>query len=400
MTSQTIPSDHDAAAVPAAPPAAPPRGASAWVEIDLGAIADNTRELCRRAGSAEVMAVVKADAYGHGLVPSAQAALRGGATWLGVAQLAEARHLRAAGVEARLLTWLYPPGADLAAALEDDIDLSVMAPWSLAEVVAAARATGRTARVHLKVDTGLGRGGALGAGWSELLPLAATAQAEGAIEVVGIWSHFAYADAPDHPTVRHQQEVFEAAIAEAQRHGIRPALRHLANSAATLTNPSAHYDLVRPGLAVYGLSPVPELGSPTDFGLREAMRVVARLLAVKASPAGQGVSYAHAYTTTADTLLGLVPMGYADGVPRAAGGRAPVLAGDRRLTIAGRVCMDQFVLDLGADFSGAVGDEVVLVGRSAAGEPTAQDWAEAAGTINYEIVTRMGPRLPRVHIGH
>ncbi len=373
-------------------------GLSAWVDVDLAAIRDNVAELSRRAGAAEVMAVVKADAYGHGLVPCAQAALDGGATWLGVAQLAEALELRRAGVTAPLLTWLFAPGADVAGALEADIEVTIGSTWSLDAVLAAARSLGRPARVQVKVDTGLGRNGVL-TEWSEVVAAVARAQAEGVIEVTGVWSHFAYADAPQHPTVRAQQERFVDAVAELERAGVRPGLRHLANSAATLTNPSAHFDLVRPGVAVYGLSPVPDLGSPADFGLREAMRVTARLAGVKAARAGQGVSYGHEYTTTQDTLLGLVPVGYADGVPRSAGNRGPVLAGGRRYTLAGRVCMDQVVLDLGPDATVGPGDEVVLLGRGADGEPTAQDWAEAAGTINYEIVTRMGPRLPRRHLG-
>lgn len=373
-------------------------GLSAWVDVDLDAIADNVAELRRRAGSAQVMAVVKADAYGHGLVPSARAALAGGATWLGVAQLAEALELRRAGVTAPLLTWLFAPGADVAGAIAADIEVTVGSPWTLDAVLEAARSLGRPARVQVKVDTGLGRNGVL-TDWSDVVAAVARAQAEGAVEVTGVWSHFAYADAPQHPTVRAQQERFVEAVAELERAGVDPGLRHLANSAATLTNPSAHFDLVRPGLAVYGLSPVPDLGSPADFGLREAMRVTARLAVVKAAPAGQGVSYGHEYTTSVDTLLGLVPVGYADGVPRAAGNRGPVSVGGRRYPLAGRVCMDQVVVDLGAGSTARPGDEVVLLGRGADGEPTAQDWAEAAGTINYEIVTRMGPRLPRRHLG-
>ena len=214
-----------------------------------------------------------------------------------------------------------------------------------------------------------------------------------------MWSHLAWADAPQHPTVRAQQERFVEACDELERAGVRPPLRHLANSAATLTNPSAHFDMVRPGLAVYGLSPVPDLGDPQHFGLREAMGVTARLSLVKRARAGQGVSYGHEYVTERDTVLGLVPMGYADGIPRSAGGRGPVQVGGRRLPVAGRVCMDQLVVDLGPGYAGSAGDEVVVLGRGADGEPTAQDWAEAAGTINYEIVTRMGPRLPRVLLG-
>jgi alanine racemase len=243
-------------------PAPAPPGLPACAQVDLSAIADNVAALKTLAGSAELMAVVKADAYGHGLVPSARAALRGGATWLGVAQLPEAVELREAGVEAPLLSWLHVPGQDFTEALELGIDLGVSTKWALDQVLAASGATGRTARVHLKVDTGLGRNGAWDAELDELFTALAAAQAAGSVEVVGLFSHFAYADAPQHPTVRAQQERFEGVVEQAARVGIVPQVRHLANSAATLTNPSAHYDLVRPGICVYGLSPVPDLGAP------------------------------------------------------------------------------------------------------------------------------------------
>jgi alanine racemase len=380
-------------------PAPAPPGLPACALVDLSAISSNVAALKSRAGEAEVMAVVKADAYGHGLVPSARAALRGGATWLGVAQLPEAVELRRAGVDAPLLSWLHVPGQDFSEAVTLGIDLGLSTQWSLDQVLQAATTTGRIARVHLKVDTGLGRNGAWDADLEALLAGLARAQADGAVEVVGIFSHFAYADAPQHSTVRAQQERFDGILERADRLGVRPQVRHLANSAATLTNPSAHYDLVRPGLAVYGLSPVPDLGAPGDFGLREAMRVVSRLSSVKDCPAGQGISYGHVYTTTEATRLGLVPMGYSDGIPRHATSVGPVRVGDRRYVVAGRVCMDQFVVDLGADSNAAAGDEVVLFGVGAEGEPTAQDWAAAVGTINYEIVTRVGARVPRVHLG-
>lgn len=375
----------------------------ARAEVDLGAIRGNVSALAERAGSAEVMAVVKADAYGHGLVPSALAAVRGGATWLGVAQLPEAlelrRGLRDAGVEVPVLSWLHVPGQDFGPAVSEGVDLGVASTWALDEVLAAAATTGSRARIHVKVDTGLGRNGAWDADLEALLAGVAKAQAEGAVEVVGLFSHFAYADAPQHPTVRGQQERFDGIIAQFERAGVRPQVRHLANSAATLTNPSAHYDLVRPGVSVYGLSPVPDLGAPEDFGLREAMRLVANLSLVKDAPAGQGISYGHTYTTSADTRLGLIPMGYADGIPRHASNAGPVQVAGQRYSVAGRVCMDQFVLDLGAQSPAAAGDEAVLFGVGADGEPTAQDWAVAAGTINYEVVTRLGARVPRVYVG-
>ncbi|MGH8824215.1 MAG: alanine racemase [Jiangellaceae bacterium] len=373
----------------------------AEVRVDLGAIRDNVAELRRRASSAGVMAVVKADGYGHGLVPSARAALAGGATWLGTAVLAEALALRAAGVPGRILAWLSAPGERWGDAIDADIDVSAAAAWAVEEIAAAAAVTGRAARVHLKVDTGLGRSGAAVSDWPSVVDAALKAQADGLVEVVGLWSHFAIADAPGHPTVVGQIETFKEAVALAESRGVSPEVRHLANSAATLTRPDARFDLVRPGLAVYGLSPVPDQAAPHEVGLRPAMSVRARLALVKRVPAGQGVSYGHFYVTDRETTLGLVPLGYADGVPRHGssgdgGPGAPVLAAGRVRPVAGRVCMDQFVLDLG-DSPATAGDEVVLFGDASAGEPTAQDWAQACRTISYEIVTRFGPRLPRTY---
>ena len=367
----------------------------AEIVVDLDAIAANTAVLRAHVGR-PLMAVVKADAYGHGLVPAARAALAGGADALGVTVLEEALALRAAGVTAPVLSWQHVPGADYAAALRADVELSVNAEWALAEVVAAARATGTTARVHLFVDTGLSREGATPADWPGLVEAAARAQDDGAVEVTGLWSHLAYADAPTHPTIAAQVAVFEEATALARAAGLTAARRHLANSAATLALPDTWYDLVRPGVAVYGLDPLG--GDPADHGLRPAMTVRARVALTKRVPAGTGVSYGHTHHTTAETNLALVPVGYADGVPRAGGNRAPVLAAGARRTIAGRVCMDQFVLDLGDDVA-APGDEVVLWGPGDAGEPTAQDWADAVDTIHYELVTRVGGRFARRYTG-
>ncbi len=366
--------------------------------VDAGAISANVRALGERAAGSAVMAVVKADGYGHGLVASARAAQAGGAGWLGVAQLGEAVTLREQGIAGPVLSWLHVPGTDFGAALTRDIDLSASAAWALEEIAAAARTTGRTARVHLKVDTGLARNGAFGPDFTVLVAAARRLEAEGAIRVVGVWSHLAAADEPASPMVRAQQDVFEAAVAEVERAGCRPEVRHLANSAATLLDPSTHYDLVRPGIAVYGLTPVPLVGSSADFGLTPAMTLTARLANVKRVPAGQGVSYSHLYTTSCETVLGLVPLGYADGIPRNATNVGPVRAAEHRHTIAGRVCMDQFVLDLGPDSAARAGDEVVLFGSDPAG-PSAQDWADATGTISYEIVTRIGPRVTRVVSG-
>jgi alanine racemase len=362
--------------------------------VDLDAIRDNVAML--RAGTqAELMAVVKADGYGHGLLPAARAALAGGAGWLGVAFLEEAVALRVAGVDAPLLSWLAVPGEPLVEGVARAVDLSVNAIWGLAEVVEAAQLAGRPARVHLKVDTGLARGGAAPADWPALVTAAAKAAAADDIEIVGIWSHFSYADAPGHPTVAQQVVAYREALEVAAALGVTPQIRHLANSAATLTLPDAHFDLVRPGIAVYGLTPVPQ---QSTYGLVPAMTLRSHVALTKRVPAGTGVSYGHAYSTERETGLALVPLGYADGVPRHATNIGQLLLGGRRRTISGRVCMDQFVVDTGDDEVGA-GDEVLLFGPGTAGEPTAQDWADALGTISYEIVTRVGARVPRTYRG-
>ena len=373
--------------------------APARATVDLDVIRRNVEVLREHAGSAAVMAVVKADAYGHGLVPCARAAVSGGASWLGVAQLSEAMALRDSGIRVRVLSWLHVPGTDFAAAIAADIDLSVSALWSLAEVADAARILGCTARIQLKVDTGLGRNGAYGDDWPILLHAARSLEAEGVVRIVGVWSHFAYADEPSHPTVRSQQERFGQAVREAERAGCDLEVRHIANSAATLTNPGAAFDLVRPGLAVYGLSPVPSMGDPRSFGLTPAMTLSADLAVTKRIPAGQGLSYGHQYVTSQDTTVGLVPMGYADGIPRNATNVGPLSLAGKRHTVSGRVCMDQFIADLGPQSRAQAGDLVTLFGVGESGEPTAQDWAQATGTISYEIITRIGARVPRIYNG-
>jgi alanine racemase len=369
--------------------------ARAEVVVDLDAIAANTAVLRERVNR-PLMAVVKADGYGHGMVPAARAALAGGADALGVAVLDEALALRAAGITAPVLAWLNGPGTDYAAALDADVEVSVNAEWGLAEVLAAARATGRTARVHLAIDTGLSREGASPEEWPDLVAAAARAQADGEIVVTGLWSHMAYADAPTHPTIGAQVRVFDEAVEVARAGGLSEARRHLANSAATIALPDTWYDLVRPGVALYGLDPLG--GDPAAYGLRPAMTVRAALAVTRRVPAGVGVSYGHTYSPRTETTLVLVPVGYADGIPRAAGNRAPVLAAGAQRTIAGRVCMDQFVLDVG-DAPVAAGDEVVLWGPGDRGEPTAQQWADAADTIHYELVTRIGGRFTRRYVG-
>jgi alanine racemase len=374
-----------------------PRATPAQARVDLAAIRHNVALLKERAGGAELMGAVKADAYGHGLVPCSEAVLEGGASRLGTAFVREALALREGGVTAPILAWLITPGEPLDAALDQDVELSAADEWLLDEIADAVRRTGRTAKLHLEADTGMSRGGSPLAAWPGLLARALELRAEGVIEIVGLWSHFACADIPGHPSIEQQQEAFTTALKLAEQAGAAGShvIRHLANSAATVTLPDAHYDLVRPGIAMYGLSPIPELG---DFGLRPAMTLTARIGLVKRVPEGSGVSYAHLYVTDRETTLGLVPLGYADGILRHATGRAEVLAGGRRRVIAGRVCMDQFMIDMGDDPL-AAGDEVVLFGPGDGGEPTVQEWADTLGTITHEIVTRIGSRVPRVYEG-
>ncbi|MCX4236164.1 alanine racemase [Streptomyces sp. NPDC020707] len=371
--------------------------ARARAEIDLAALRANVRTLRAQAPAAALMAVVKSDAYGHGAVPCARAALDAGATWLGTATPEEALALRAAGLPGRIMCWLWTPGGPWREAVEADLDLGISGLWALREAVEAARAAGRTARVQLKADTGLGRNGCQPADWAELVAEARRAETDGLVTVTGLWSHFACADEPGHPSIAAQLTVFREMLAHAETAGLRPEVRHIANSPATLTLPESHFDLVRTGIATYGISPSPELGTSGDLGLRPVMTLWASLALVKHVPAGHGVSYGHHYVTDGDTTLGLVPVGYADGIPRHASGTGPVLVGGKWRTVAGRVAMDQFAVDLGGD-EPRVGERAVLFGPGDHGEPTAEDWARAAGTIAYEIVTRIGTRVPRAYV--
>jgi alanine racemase len=367
--------------------------------VDLDAVRANVEHLRAEVAPAELMTVVKADGYGHGMVEVARAARAAGAGWLGVAVLEEALALRAAGDRGRVLTWLTVPGEDLRPAVDAEIDVTAYTGREVEEVVAACRATGRRGRLQLKFDTGLGRGGAAEADWPALVGAAAEAERAGDVRVTGVWSHFACADEPEHPANDAQHEAFERALGLVATSGLTPEVRHLANSAAALTRPSSRYDLVRVGLAAYGLSPVPQLADSAALGLVPAMTARAGVAVAKRVPAGSGVSYGHTYVTQRETTLAVVPVGYGDGVLRSGSSRAPVRVAGHRRPIAGRVCMDQFVVDVGDD-EVVPGDEVVLFGPGLDGEPTAEEWAQACGTISYEIVTNVGGRFVRRHVGH
>lgn len=363
--------------------------------IDLGAVRDNVAALREHVRGAQLMAVVKADGYGHGMIPGAVAALAGGADWLGVVHVHEALALRRAGIEARMLCLLGVPGAAHEDAVRQDVDLSAATTAMVGEIAGAAVRAGRPARVHLKVDTGMARGGATLADWPAVVDAALAAEAAGNVRVVGLWSHLACADMPGHPSIVAQQEAFRHAVLLAEKAGVRPEVRHLANTPATLTLPETWFDMVRPGGAVFGLSTLP--GGAPDW-LRAAMTVRAPLVQVKQVPEGTGVSYGHRYVTRGAATLGLVPLGYAEGVPRSAFGVVEVGARGRRWLISGTVCMNQFVVDFGSE-PAVTGDEVVLFGAGDWGEPTAQEWADALGTLSYEIVTRFGNRLARTYSG-
>ncbi|WP_232718042.1 alanine racemase, partial [Gordonia metallireducens] len=326
----------------------------------------------------------------------AKAVLAAGAAELGVAHIAEARALRAAGLDAPITAWLHAPGADFAGAVADHIDIALSSARQLDAVVAAARAAGVTARVTAKVDTGLNRSGVAADEWDDFSEKIAKAHAEGAVTVRAVMCHLARGDEPEHPLNSEQAARLDAAAADLARLGAAPEIMHMANSPAALTRPDLARDMVRPGIALYGRTPVPELG---DFGLIPAMTLTARVALVKNVAAGTGVSYSHTWIAPHDTVVAVVPAGYADGVPRLLSGRIRVRIGDRLFDGIGRICMDQFVIDLGPDGSGVrEGDEVELFGTGARGGITAKDWADAIGTIDYEIVSQVGSRAVRRYV--
>ncbi len=374
--------------------------------IDLDAIHHNVSVLLatarRSAPTAELMAVVKADGYGHGAVPVAGVARRAGAVALGLATPEEAEQLVAAGLEATadrpIVAWLWVPDQDVRGAVRSGVQLVVSSRLHLAALLAVADlAPGGRPDIHLKIDTGLGRGGAAPTEFTDLADAAAAAEAAGTVRVVGLMSHLACADVPGDESVPAQTAAFRAGCDTARRAGLSVRWRHLANTGGTLEWPDTAFDLVRCGIGVYGISPFAG-PHPVAAGLRPAMTLRARVALTKRVPAGHGVSYGLTYRTATESTLALVPIGYADGVPRSAGPSAQVWLGDRRRRIAGRIAMDQFVLDCGDD-PVAPGDEVVVFGEGRGGEPTAADWADYCGTIGYEIVSRIGPRVARRYVG-
>lgn len=364
-------------------------------EIDLGALAANVALIKAKVNGPEVMAVVKADGYGHGLIPSARAAVAGGATWLATALLSEAIALREAGVRERVLTWLNTYDDRFMECVSRDIDLAVNSVESAKAIANAAYNVDRRARVHVKVDTGLGRNGVT---FDDLDALIVELQKQSeSLQVVGVMSHFAYADEPTNPTIAKQIQVFKDSVDKLEAAGFELEVKHLSNSAATMGLPDTYFNLVRPGVAMYGVTPGDQVGTAESLGITPVMTLKSNIALLKNVPAGTGLSYAHAYYTKDDTTVALIPAGYSDGVPRAASNKGPVLVGGEKRLVAGRVCMDQFVLDVGG-LNVKLGDEVVLFGDPAKGHPSVEEWAAAADTIGYEIITRIGPRVVRDYI--
>jgi len=361
----------------------------AEARVDLERLSSNINLLKDLSGTS-LMAVVKADAYGHGLVEVGLAAEKAGADWLGVALLEEAIKLRTHGVRVSILAWLVPPGSDFKSAVDHDIDLAVSSIAAFKEIAALPNKP----RIHIELDTGMTRGGFLDE-WQEFLK-----QDFSRVEIVGVFSHFARADEPSEMQNADQLKRFNEMVSDLAAIGINPPMKHLSNSAATLKDSNSRFDSVRTGIAMYGLSPdVKTLGDSDSLGLKPVMQLRAKLHLVKEVPAGAPVGYGATEFTKSKTKLGVVAMGYADGIPRIAhdagvfvnGGRAPII---------GRVSMDQFVVDLGADSTAQSGDWVIVFGDGVEGEYTADDWGAASGSINYEIVTRIGARVPRIYAPH
>ena len=368
----------------------------ASAEISLSAIKQNFKSIKSRT-AADVLAVVKADAYGHGLIPVSKALEEAGADWFGTALLEEAINLRKAGISKPIISWLTPLGEDFKSAIDLDIDLGIPSIDLLNVVIKAASSTGKTARIHLEIDTGMSRGGVLSE-WDQLIKSVLVGVNLKQLKVIGIWSHFARADEPNELMNQEQLSLFEEKVNQAMAAGIDAQFIHIANSAALFTNKNAHKNIIRSGIALFGLSPdVKTLGDSSSLGLKPAMKLKAKLNLVKEVKAGSSVGYGGTAVLKSDTKLGVVALGYADGIPRNTNNLAGVFVDKKRAPIIGRVSMDQFVVDLGITSNAKTGDEVIVFGDGSDGEYTVDEWAKAADTINYEIITRIGPRVPRIY---
>jgi alanine racemase len=374
-----------------------------WAEIDLEAVRHNAGVLKRMVGSAELLAVVKADAYGHGAVAVGRAALEGGASWLGVAVVEEGIELRRAGITAPVLVLSEPSADAMPEAVAYGLVPTVYSVGGIAAADSAAATSGRMVDVHLKVDTGMHR---VGADPGEIIPLAKAVSAAANLRLVSVWTHFAVAEGvgdEDRSFTISQIRLYEEVLASLAAAGIEVPLRHAANSAGAIAHPGSRYDMVRCGIAIYGELPAPELGPMLGPGvaLQPVMSLKARVVFVRNLRAGARPSYGRKRALGEDSVVAVVPIGYADGVPRAwFDNLGTVLVGGQPRPLAGTVTMDQIVVDCGRNSAVEAGDEVVLIGRQGGASLSASDWANALGTISYEVLCGIGPRVPRVLIGH
>lgn len=368
--------------------------ARAWADVSLSAVATNVATLRRLAGAAELCVVVKADGYGHGAVPVAQAALAAGATWLAVAQVPEASELRASGITAPVLLLSEPRSTEVEEALDAGVVLTVYSEARIEQLADRVLARGASGwPVHLKVDTGMRR---VGASPADAVVLARRIVDDPGLELGGVWTHCAVADEPTNPVTVQQLAQFDAVLADLAAAGIEVPLRHAANSAATIAHPSSRYDLVRCGISVYGISPAPALAGLVS--LEPALRLATEVSFVKDVAAGDGISYGHHHHAPRATRVATLPIGYADGVARQLGlAGQEVLVGGRRCPMVGVVTMDQVMVDVGPGSPVRVGDEVVLLGEQGGDRITPEEWATQLGTIAYEIVCGLGARVERRH---
>jgi alanine racemase len=368
----------------------------AVAEINLNAIESNLKFIKGKT-NAQVLAVVKADAYGHGLIPISKSAIEAGANWLGTALLEEAITLRENGIKAPIIAWLTPCGEDFKSAINLNIDLSISSLEVLNEIIDSSAQLGKKPRLHIEIDTGMSRGG-VGDSWDNFVGEVSKLVKDNKISLVGVWSHFARADEPLEKMNSQQLSIFTDRVTKLINSGIKPEFLHIANSAAALTFKDSHKNIIRWGIGLYGLSPdVNNIGDTISIGLKPAMKLKAKLNLVKKVKAGSTVGYGATAVVNQDTKLGVVTLGYADGIPRNANNLAGVFVCGKRAPLIGRVSMDQFVVDLGIESLAKTGDEVIVFGAGNDGEYTIDEWAKACGTINYEIVTRIGPRVPRIY---
>jgi len=359
-----------------------------WVEIDLSAIEGNARALVA-SSDAQLMAVVKANGYGHGAVETARAAARGGASWFGVARSEEALELRGAELTEPILVLSPVPRDSLDQLIRQDVSIAVGDRAQIGAAASAARSLGSKAKVHLKLDTGMSR---TGAHPDEAVSLAKELRDLDTISFDGVFTHFARADELDALSAREQLGRFNEALAELEAAGLRPALVHAANSAATLALPESHFDMVRVGIALYGLQPSKEQPLPGEF--QPALQWKSQLTRVRDLPAGTGVSYGHDYVTKTEERIGTFPVGYADGLRRTGGNQ--VLVGSQQVPVVGRICMDLSMMQLGPVPGAEVGDEVVLIGSQDGTTITVEQVADRWDTINYEVICGISQRVPRL----